>query len=110
MGYRDIYKNKDIIAARLPVAIPMGEHKMIYLPCKKGKSKKFKGFSVLLKKEGKFEGLPRYENTKELLKEVNQIAVFDFKNKTSINTLIKMLEFFRDNEWNKTEEEFNYER
>lgn len=99
----------NVVVNRTSIGIPMGQYKMTYAACKRGSgkttTKTYRGFSVFVKNKGDFkkDGMP--ESTLELFKVAKPIVTFDFKNKSSINTLIEMLEYFRDNEYGKTTEQ-----
>lgn len=74
--------------------ITFGENRTLFVPLEYNKKSIAIGFFV--KDEGKFEG-PIYINTAgEHIKESTPVVAFKFKNKKSINTLIRFLQAYRD--------------
>ncbi len=84
--------------------IPFGEHKVMYLPSNRGKEKRYKNFVLFVKNKGNFND-ERPKTYDEFFDAATPYISLRFKNKTSINRLIGMLEHFRDTEYGKTDEE-----
>lgn len=80
--------------------VPMGYYKSLYLASVGYKKKKVNGLSVFVKNEGDFKNCP-INSTFEAADVSTAIVTFEFKDKKSINRMIEILEFYRDNEFGK---------
>ena len=77
----------------------LGDNKTLFVPLDYNKQPVAIGFFV--KNEGKFEG-PIYADTvAEHIKGTTPVVAFRFKNKKSINDLIKFLQMYRDDVYKK---------
>lgn len=81
-------------------SIPLGEQRTLFVPldCENPYSTAL-GFFV--KKEGHFEGTIFTEDLAKHLDETIPVVAFKFKNKKSINDLIRFLRFYRDEIYKK---------
>ena len=79
--------------------ITLGDNKTLFVPLEYNKQSIAIGFFV--KDEGKFEGPIYIDTVKDHIKETTPIVAFRFKNKKSINDLIKFLRAYRDDVYKK---------
>lgn len=97
-------KHRGPITLGYPVSVPMGECRTAFLPCKKGRQQNTKNLAVFVIDAGTFVDI-HPENINDFLDAATNVVTFEFKNKTSINTFIKILEKFRDNDYGRKFEE-----
>ena len=84
--------------------VPLGDKKTLFVPldCEYPYSTAL-GFFV--KKEGKFESDIFVDDLIKRVEETTPVVAFRFKNKKSINDLIRFLRFYRDEIYKKQYEE-----
>ena len=79
--------------------ITFGENRTLFVPLEYDKKSIAIGFFV--KNEGKFEGPIYVDTAADHIKETKLAVAFKFKNKKSINDLIKFLRMYRDDVYKK---------
>ena len=94
---------------RLITFVPLGEQRTLFVPLDCDNKQYYTALGFFVKKEGKFEGTIFTEDLVEHLDEVTPVVAFRFKNKKSINDLIKFLKFYRDEIYKKQYKEVNDE-
>ena len=82
--------------------ITFGEHKALFVPLEKDGKNVALGFFV--KKIGRFEDVVTTVDLEEHIDETIPVVAFMFKNKKSINELIKFLRFYRNEIYKKPTE------
>lgn len=82
--------------------VPLGESKTLFVPLDKDGKSVALGFFV--KKIGRFEDVVTIADLEEHIDETIPVVAFMFKNKKSINKLIKFLRFYRKEIYKKLTE------